>query len=90
LTVSLVATVSSTIATNLAIDADSNGVPYIVIDNTSGAHLYRTVSPTYLGNSLVFGAVDVHVSSDDKEVGVAGVSAASSTTYPAVRVWYNE
>lgn len=87
-----IGTIAATTATSLAIDADSLGIPYLVIDNaTGGAQLYRSVSATHLGAVGLFGAVDVKVSIDDKEVGVVGISVDSAATgYPAVRVWYNE
>jgi hypothetical protein len=62
----------------------------LAIDNNSGGTLlYRSPSLTPLGATGIFGPVDVKVSSDNKKVGVAGVSA-TSTLYPPVCVWYNE
>ena len=98
LTVSAPTRIAATTADSLAIDADSNGVPYLAIDNASGgAHLYRTTSLTPLksassgmGLLSIFGPIDIAVSADNKKVGVAGVSAASGTTYPAFRIWYDE
>jgi hypothetical protein len=91
LTVSLAGTLASTTADNLAIATDTNGVPYVVIDNaTGGANLYRTTSLTPLGAVGLYGAVDVEVSSDNTKAGVAGISTDAATGYPAVRVWYNE
>jgi hypothetical protein len=77
---------------SLAIDVDSNGVVYTVIDNSSGAYLYTgSTTMVELGAAIgVFGPVDVKVSSDDKKVGVAGFATQSTNTYPAVRIWYNE
>jgi hypothetical protein len=91
LTVTSVGTIADVSVDSLAIDADSNGVPYIVVDNTTvGATLYSTTSLTNLGIVSIFGPVDVKVSSDNTKVGVVGVSHTSANTYPAVRVWYNE
>ena len=41
------------------------------------------------GRNLSFSAVVV-VGNSEGKVGVAGVSAASGTTYPAFRIWYDE
>ena len=79
--------VANTTTDTLAIDVDVNGIPYTVIDNANGsATLYRITSLTPSGEQSIFEPDDVKVSSDNKKVGVAGVSATTTTTYPRVRV----
>ena len=97
LTVTYYINVASTTADTLAIDEVGNGVPYTVIDNANananangGVTLYRTTFLTPSGVLSIFGPVDVKVNYDNKKVGVAGVFATATTTYPRVRVWYNE
>jgi hypothetical protein len=95
LTVSLVKTVANTTAeSDLAIDADSAGVPYMVIDNaTGGAILYRSITAEHLGALGIHGPLDVAVGASDIKVGVAGIStdaAAGTDGYPRLRVWYKE
>ena len=91
LTVTGYTTFASTTADTLAIDVDGNGILYTVIDNaTGGSTLYRTTSLKRSGVLSIFGTEDIKVSSDNKKVAVAGVSATATTTYPRVRVWYNE
>jgi hypothetical protein len=98
LIVSLAGTVLSTTAETLAITAVGD-VPYVAVDNSTGGVLvYKTTSLTPLtqtNGSTVHGVsntgpIDIAVAADNKTVGVAGVSAASTTTYPAVRIFYDE
>ena len=94
MTVSLLATSATTTPDSLAIDADSSGVPYFAVDEAAvGTQLFRGAAAEALGpvtGISIWGPVDVKVSSDDKQVGVAGDSTDGANTFPAVRVWYNE
>jgi len=88
--------IAATTADTIAITTDGVS-PFIAVDNgTSGTAVYQTTTQlTPTTGDKVFGVaktgpVDIAIASDNSSIVVTGVSAASSTTYPAVRVFYNE
>ncbi len=89
---------SPTTAEHLAIDTDSTGVPYVVIDNkTNGAVMFGTTAMSLFPNVEhdlealgIWGAVDIKVSSDNKKIGVVGMSTPGPRSIPTIRIFYDE